>query len=178
MPIEGSAVPSEWGQTVWSSRAFLSKQTGMIGVVEKRLKNCIQWIRWSTQRPLCAVRARSAVACWRAVRWGSSAAWRCQRCHIEGPMPKHSLTLWATRLQKTRLCFKYKALLTKYTRSSGQPKLLSSQRSLLWAFIKHWCIVGQWSTLWTLLYCISPVAINGILFDHWGQECNGQTDKE
>lgn len=84
MPIEGSAVPSEWGQTVWSSRAFLSKQTGMIGVVEKRLKNCFQWIRWSTQRPLCAVRARRAVACWRAVRWGSSAAWRCQRCHIEG----------------------------------------------------------------------------------------------
>ena len=53
----------------------------------------------------------------------------------------------------------------------GYQKLLHSHSwSLLWVFIKHWCIVGSRTVR-------LPLAINGSLSIHRCQECNGQTDK-
>lgn len=83
MSIWRSSVPTEWGHTFGSLGALISKQTGMISRVQKRLKNSLQRIWWSSQWSLWSKGAGRAVARRQAVRWRGPAAGGCQWCHVE-----------------------------------------------------------------------------------------------
>lgn len=107
----GSAVAAERGRTAGS---LFSKQSGLIGRVEKRLKQGVQGVR-GAQRGLRPVGAWGAVTWRRAVGWGGSAAGRCQRCHSGGT---------TSNMVPLKLCW---------------PALHSPG-----LFIKLWCIVGHW----------------------------------
>lgn len=148
--IGGSTAPAKRGQTAGAPWALFSKQTGMINRVKKWLKEGVQRIGWATQWALWPIGAWGAVTWWWTVGWGGPAAGRCQRCHSGGSAIGFQTCKQFENTLKNKIYTQIWSLLSLCRINTGSPKAVTVQASLLWVFIKRWCIVGQWSTAWAL----------------------------